>query len=594
MALAATLLYARTVGFGWVYDDQLDVVRNTFVQSLRHLPEILSTTSWTGAAGESHLYRPLALVTYAVNHQISGFQAWSYHLFNVLLHAGVSVLVYRVGRLWGLSAAAAGLGGLLFAVHPVHVEAAAAVFGRKDALAALFTLTMVLAHRRAMTRGGWYAVLSVVAYACAMLSKEVGAVGLALVAVHDWRLESDPRRLAGQRAVGLYVAYALTFLAYLAVRTSVVGGFGVADTSYLDNPLMTATLGPRLLTAVALVGRGVALLAAPIVLSPDYSFDAIPVVRSVLDWRFLATVAGFGMLAWGCTKPAVRRSIVPLGVLWYAITLFLTSNLLVLVGTIFAERLLYLPSVAFCLLVGAGLVWVGRRQRAVAVAVTAALVAVYSVQTLRYSNAWRADIPLFRWAVASVPRSTKAHHKLGEELLRAGYLGEGVREVRLALAIAPENQYAATTLEVARRLINDRYLPASGGNQQEVEPATDPDVLHVLGQLSQQRGALSEAERYWEAAQSTDSTHAESLTDLGLLYLSRSDTARAVQLLERGTAQQPPVAGAWFIMGRIHLARGERGEAGLALRRFLAAAGARYPREVEWARSVLATLGTPP
>jgi hypothetical protein len=586
VALAAAILYARTVGFGWVYDDQLDVVRNTFVQSLRHLPEILSTTSWTGADGESHLYRPFALVTYAVNYRVSSLEPWSYHLFNVLLHAGVSVLVYRVGRLWDLSPTAAGLGGLLFAVHPVHVEAAAAVFGRKDALAALFTLAMVLSHRRAVTRGGWHTVLPVMAYACAMLSKEVGVVGLALVAAHDWRIEPDRRLFKSQRVAGLYVAYALTFLAYLAARTSVVGGFGVSDTSVLDNPLMTATLDTRLLTAITLVGRGVALLAAPIVLSPDYSYDAIPVVRSFLDWRFLATMAGFGVLAWGFTKPAVRRSTLPLGVLWYAITLFLTSNLVVLVGTIFAERLLYLPSVAFCLLAGAGLAWVGRRQRAVAVAVAGGLVVALSVQTLRYSNAWRADIPLFRWAVTSVPRSTKAHHKLGEELLRAGYLGEGVAEVRLALAIAPENRYAAATLEVARRLISERYTEA-------VEPATDPDVLHVLGQLSRERGDVSEAERYWEAALATDSSHAESLTDLSLLYLSRADTARAVQLLEQGAAQQPPVPGAWFVLGRIHLARAQRREAELALRRFLEAAGARYPRQVEWARGVLATLEGP-
>jgi tetratricopeptide (TPR) repeat protein len=194
--------------------------------------------------------------------------------------------------------------------------------------------------------------------------------------------------------------------------------------------------------------------------------------------------------------------------------------------------------------------------------------------------------------VASVPRSAKAHHKLGEELLRAGYLGEGVREVRLALAITPENLYAAETLEVGRRLIADRYLPAAGGNQQAVEPPTDPDELHVLGQLSRERGAFSEAERFWETALSIDSTHAESLADLGLLHLSRADTARAVRVLERGTAQQPTIAGAWFIMGRIHLARGERREAEMALRRFLTAVGPRYPREAEWARSVLAGPGS--
>lgn len=592
VALAALLLYARTVEFGWVYDDYFDVVRNAFVTSLGHLPEMFSTTIWTGAGDENHLYRPLALVTYALNYQVSALQPWSYHLFNVLLHAAVSVLVVRLGRLWGLSAAAAGLGGLLFAAHPVHVEAAAAVFGRKDALAALFTLWMVLSHRRALARGRWRTVLPVVAYAGAMLSKEVGVVGLALVAAHDWVLEPDRERLLrDRRALGLYAAYLLTFLAYLAVRTTVVGGFGVSDTSFLDNPLMTAPLGTRLLTAVALVGRGVALLAAPVVLSPDYSYDAIPVVRSVLDWRFLATLGGIALLGWALLQPAVRRSVLPLALLWYAITLFLTSNLLVLVGTIFAERLLYLPSVAYCLLVGAVLAWLTQRWRWGAAAVSAALLTALAVQTLRYSSAWRADVSLFRWAVASVPRSTKAHHKLGEELVRAGELGEGVRELRLALAIAPENSYAARTLTVARRLVAERYAPT--GDEPAAELPSDPDVLHVLGQLSREQGDLRGAERLWAAALGADSTHAESLTDLSLLFLVRADTARAVTVLERGAAQQPPVFGAWFILGRIHLARGERQEAVRALQRFVAAAGTRYPREVAWARSVLTTLPSP-
>jgi tetratricopeptide (TPR) repeat protein len=588
VALAAVALYARTIGFGWVYDDRLDVVRNTFVQSFAYLPQWFTSTAWAGAAGENFLYRPLALLTYALNYQVSALEPWSYHLVNIVLHAGVSVLVVRVGRMWGLSTMAAGLGGLLFAVHPVHVEVAAAVFGRKDALAALFTLAMVLLHRRAMARGGWTAALPVVAYACAMLSKEAGVVGLALVAVHDWFLEADRGRLLrNQRAAGLYVAYLLTFLVYLLVRTTVVGGIGVADTSFLDNPMVAAGPGARLGTAIVVVGRGVALLAAPLKLSPDYSYDAIPVVQSLFDLRLAATLVALGLLGWVLATGRVRGPVVPLGVLWYAIALFPTSSLLLPVGTIFAERLLYLPSVAACLLTAAGLAWVSRRSRRVALAAAFALVAGLTVQTVRYSSVWREDIPLFRWAVANVPRSTKAHHILGEELLWAGYLGEGVRELDLALAIAPGNKYAASTWAVAERFIADRY--AQGG-EDAVDPPTDPDVLSVLAKLSGDRGDFAQAERYWQAALSLDPLHSHSLAGMGLMHLIRSDTASAIGYLELAVAQELPPANAWFNLGRIHLARGENWPAARALRQFVALAGSRYPSQVQWAEGALATL----
>ncbi len=589
MALAALALYARTVGFGWVYDDQLEIVRNTFIRSFRSLPDMFSTTVWAGSGTESHLYRPLTLVTYATNYHISKLQPWSYHLVNILLHAGASVLVYQVGRLWRLSAAAAGLGGLLFALHPVHVEAVAAVFGRKDLLTAVFTLAMMLSHRTALARGGWRMLIPGLAYAGAMLSKEVGVVGLLLVAAQDWHLEGDPRRLVRRRRViGLYYAYLLTLLLYLLARTSVVTGLGVPDTSFLDNPLVAASPAARLGTAIVVIGRGLALLAAPLTLSPDYSYDAIPLVRSALDWRLLATLGVLGLTGWSLTIRRVRRSVVPLGLLWYGIALFPASNLLVLVGTVFGERLLYLPSVAFCLLAGAGLRWLSRRHRPLAVVGTSVLLAAGCVQTVRYTGAWRDDISLFEWAVTAVPRSTKAHHKLGEELLRDGRLGEALRSLNRALAIAPENEFAVATLAVARRHVADRYWRPAPGGGEAAAPAADPDVLSVLGQISHASGAVAEAERYWQAALAADPEHPESLAGLGLVGLTQGDTTRAISYFEQAVRRQPSLASAWFELGRVHLARGARAEAIRALRHFVETAGFRYPQQqLEWARGVL-------
>ncbi|MFC1661452.1 tetratricopeptide repeat protein [Gemmatimonadota bacterium] len=596
IALVAGALFARTFGFGWIYDDQLEIVRNTLVHTLERIPEIFTSTVWAGSGMETYLYRPLALVTYALNHQISGLDPWSYHLVNIFLHAAVSVLVFRVGRLWGLTTVAAGVGGLLFALHPVHVEVAAAVFGRKDLLAAFFTLSVILTHRSALARGGWLVVLPVVAYGAALFSKEVGAVAFGLVVAHDFLLEPGRRKLLrNPRVPRLYIAYLGTALLYLLLRNHVTGGVGVPQTSFFDNPLVGADLFSRVATALVIVGKGVFLLAVPVTLSPDYSFDAIPLVESFLDVRFVFLLAASGGLAWWVVARRRTGGLVVLALAWYAITLLPGSNLLVTVGTIFGERLLYLPSVSFCLLAGAGVGWLSRHHVRVVLVGTALWAAGLAVQTVRYVGAWDNDIRLFQWAVAHVPESTKAHHKLGEELLRVGRLGDAVRSLRTALEIAPENEFAAVTMALAKRQISERYLPPATEREEAGGPLpprspSDPDLLYVLGLVSQERGDLEEAEAYLHAVLDNDGEHPEALGALGLLRALQADTANALSYLLRAVESKPSLANAWFNLGRLHLARGDVQEAGEALQQFLAHGGSRYPDQAEWARGTLAEL----
>jgi len=449
----AVLVFLRTVWYGWTYDDEVVIVANEHLRSLGNLGTIFSSTAWAGSGIETYLYRPLTIASFALNYAIAGLSPWSWHLVNVLLHGLVSVLVYRLGRAWGLEAGAAGLGALLFAVHPIHVSVVAGAVGRQDLLAAAFTLWMLLAHRRAADRGGWRMAIPVFAYAGALLTKEVGAVALGLVALQDW-FRTHPgsrlRLLRERRTVILYSAYLFTLAAYLAVRTHVAGGLGVLGTHPLDNPLVAVSYGTRLLTAVALIGKGLLLLAAPFRQSPDYSYNAIPLATAFDDWRVLATLATLAAVVW--LAIAKRRSdpYVALGAWWYAIALFPTSNLVFAIGTIFGERLLYVPSVAFCLLAGAALTSPRGRLRRAATAGAAIAMIGLTALTVRYTAAWRSNVTLFEWAVRVEPNSTKAHHKLGEVYYREGRTAAAIRELERALAIAPGNIFAAQTLAAIR------------------------------------------------------------------------------------------------------------------------------------------------
>ena len=587
--LVSLSLYVRTVGFGWVYDDQMEIVLNRFVHSLKNLPLLFSTTVWAGSGMETYLYRPLPLASYALNHLVSGMAPWSYHLVNVVLFAGISLMVVRLARLWGLSVAAAGLAGCLFALHPIHVEVVAPVFGRKDLLATFFLLAMVLLHHRAAKEGGWRSVLPILAYAGAVFSKEVGVVGLALVAFQDGLLVRDRRALmedAGRARQ--YVGYVAVLLVYVLVRNRITGGVGVPDTFYMDNPLVQAPVLVRWATALVVIGKGLALHVLPLSQSPDYSFNAIPLVQSPLDPRLLGTLGALALLAWGLTRGKGKPALL-LAAAWYALALLPTANLLVLVGTIFGERLLFLPSVGFSVAAG----FAGHRllsRTPWALVPLAGWAALLATETIRYSGVWDNDIALFQAAVDAVPGSTKAHHKLGEELLRAGRLGASLPHLREALRIAPDNEFAVITLGQAREQVARRYLPVDPAASVPADVPEDPEILYTLGDLSRQRGDMVGAESYWKRSLEKDPAHAPALADLGLLALTRGDTARAERLLRAAVEEEPRLARAWYNLGRIHLARGDVAAAREALTRFIERARNRFPRQVAWARRVLAGL----
>ncbi|MGM0670101.1 MAG: tetratricopeptide repeat protein, partial [Gemmatimonadota bacterium] len=305
--------------------------------------------------------------------------------------------------------------------------------------------------------------------------------------------------------------------------------------------------------------------------------------------RLLGTLGILALLTWaGLTRGRGKPALLLAGV-WYALTLLPTANLLVLVGTIFGERLLFLPSVAFSVAAGFAGYWL-LRKTPWALVPLAGWATLLTIQTIRYTGAWDNDVALFQAAVAAVPGSTKAQHKLGEELLRAGKLGASLPHLREALRIAPDNEFAVITLGQAREEVARRYLPAGAGSTIPTDVPEDPEILYTLGDLSRQRGDMPGAERYWIRALEENPAHAPALADMGLLTLTRGDTARAERHLQAAVEEEPGLARAWYNLGRIHLARGNVAAARNALTRFVEQARNRFPQQVAWARQILVRL----
>jgi hypothetical protein len=390
---AAVALYLPTLWYGFVQDDRAIIAANPAAQSIGRALRAFDQPYWPPESGAG-LYRPATILSYAVDWSLSGGRPGWLHLMNALWHGLAAVLLMLIVARWlpPLGAAAA---GLIFAWHPVHVEAVASLVGRAELLAAVGILGAVLAARR-----GWW-VGAVVCAALAMLSKEHGVIAGVAILLDNWLYGS------GRRAypVGLWIALAAVTAGFVAAWLA-IGRAGASDVAavFIGRGAMA-----RLAVALPAAARAAELLIWPAALSADYGPQVIPARTSF-------------SLAAGCGAAAVIA--VPLLVVWcrrrapaIAFTAALaacsylpTSNLLFPSGVVLAERNLYLAVGVAAALAGTGLGWVasrwGTRPAVAALGIVALPLGLGSLARL---PAWRDNRSQLLTLLTEHPESYRAH-----------------------------------------------------------------------------------------------------------------------------------------------------------------------------------------
>lgn len=380
VAACAGVVHLGALWNGFALDDTPIILANPLV-SQRGAPwAIFASPYWPPAYFPGKMYRPLPVLTYWLDWATAS-AAW-FHAVNLVWHAGASIAVAMLAhRLVGARAAL--VAGLLFAVHPVHVEAVANIVGRAELMAALFATLSVIAalSGRAV---GW----SIAAFAVALLCKENAAVTPALI-VWAWLVGiGRPNRRQAAVFLGSWV---LVATAYVAWRWTILGPYS----RFLDLAPVFVGLTPAqgFYTAVSAFPDFARLLLFPLTLRADYSPLERPAVLSPGDLRLWLGVAV--VAAWALALVAAHRrgrAVEALGLGWVAIALLPVANLLKQIGVLVAERTLYLPSVGIVVAAAAALVRI-RTPRTFAV-VVALLVAAGALRSAIRVPVWRDDLRL--------------------------------------------------------------------------------------------------------------------------------------------------------------------------------------------------------
>jgi protein O-mannosyl-transferase len=423
---------------GFAFDDTAIIVEDTRFRSIQSLGHVFTHTYWMPQYGGS-LYRPLTTLGFALQWMMGHGSPLPFHIVSILLYAAVSVAVFGLARQL-FDDTSAFVAGAIFAVHPVHVEAVANVVGQAELGAAFCVITamsLYIRWSRTTGIGARQVILLCGLFLSGLMFKEHAVVlpGL-IVAAEILTLGSNEtfkKRI--RRLAPLIISLTLTAAVFVAARTVIVGTVGEAleATVFLNQPFSV-----RALTMIPVVLEWIRLFVWPASLSADYSPPRIDVLHSFT----FAMIPALAVVAASIAIAVERRRQYPsatFALAWLGITLLIPSNLIVVTGVSLAERMLFLPSVAVAMLLGAGLVALARNaspslRRSMAYAIALVIVAGIARSSTR-NPVWRDDLTLFRQTAEDVPNSSKAHEMLGDVLMSQGKR-EGIIEMEVGVKLA--------------------------------------------------------------------------------------------------------------------------------------------------------------
>ncbi len=409
----AVLLFLPTMRYGWVQDDRAIIELNLAVHSIPAALRAVDKAYWP-APSHAEFYRPLTILSYAVDWQLAGGRPGWFHGVNTLLHAAAAVLVVLVLARW-LPGAAAVAAGLFYAVHPVHVEGVASLVSRAELLVAVGLLAAVLAARR-----GWWTV-AIICAAVAMFSKEHGVITGVVILLDNWLQPAEQRRWY---PTPFYAGLGFLTAGYL-LGWAVVGRHALADVA---PPFLGASVGGRLALALPAVLRAARLLVWPLDLSADYGPQVIPVRggASLAAAGGVLVVASVLYLVLWCRY---RAPPVTFAAAVGALAYLPTSNLLFPSGVVLAERNLYLPVLLIAAGAGLGAAWArqrwGARRMWVGGAVLLIALAARSAARL---PAWKSNKDFLLRTLQEHPESYRAHQWAAAVLAGLGDTAAARRE----------------------------------------------------------------------------------------------------------------------------------------------------------------------
>lgn len=421
------LLYSNTINYGYVLDDFSVIKENNVVQKGFEGISTIWKTHYRHGYGYQNatLYRPLPLSLFAVQWELSPDNPRLGHICNVLLFTllGIVIYLFLLKLLGKEKMLIAFLSTLLFIAHPIHTEVVANIKSVDDIMAMLFVFISLLLFLRTLEKPSLLTTLtSLLFFQLAFFSKESTVTFLVIIPVLLILLKQYT--ISG--AIKKTLPFIIPFVIYMIARFNALGSLSGDQTiAKIDNLLLTAPNWIiKFATAIKIMGLYLWKLILPHPLMNDYSLNQIQLSSFTDIWVWLSIIA-YSSLVFLFFKFIKNTPLISFSIAFYLIGMFLYSNLVFTIGTSFGERLLFIPSLGFCIVV-AFLInslfknpdMLTLKSATKPLLLSAVIISIYSFKTIDRNKAWESNFSLYETDVANCPNSARCQYYYGLGLMK--------------------------------------------------------------------------------------------------------------------------------------------------------------------------------
>lgn len=570
-AALGVLLYVNTFGHIYCLDDYSVIKENWVTKGgLKNIGLMFSTEYRFGAWNSpGSLYRPLSLLIFSLQWQLSPDNPAVGHIMNALVYGLSGWVLWITWRriLAGYPPILPALATLLFMAHPVHTEVVANIKSLDEILALLFSTTALYCIWRyfEQNKNKWL-IWAVLSYTLGLFSKESSITYLAVFPLTIWFF-TDKKLSENLRISGLFLIPALIFL---LIRHQVLSAQPYQEIySALDNFIVAVKddASKRLASAFMMCGYYLKTLVFPHPLISDLGYPQMKPV-SFADWRALGGFLAYaGMFIWALLNIG-KKHVLAYAILFYLISFSLFSNVLMLIGTSYGERVLYTPSFGFAL----ALAWLLTRlsgarpsadtplaaqlanpggKGALVWGIAGAILLAYSVKTVLRNPAWYTSYTLYKADIPHSPNCAKLNYHLGIETIKEGmveetgqvtdttWVNKAIDYYSRAIELFPQyhDAYGSRGLAYFRL---QKYDQAYSDYQQALKHRPNDDkVLSNMGFIYFLRNQLDSAEVVYRKSVALNPRFIDARRNLGAVLAMKKQFPAAIEQWQEGLIYEP-------------------------------------------------------
>jgi len=475
--------YGNTILNEYALDDAIVITQNDFTQKgIAGIPEIFSNELFTGffkvkkdlvAGGR---YRPLSMVTFAIEVELFGLNPHISHFINVLLFAFLCIILYTVLSKLLLNIFPANswknhipfLATLLYLAHPIHTEVVANIKGRDEIMSLLGSLMAFYYILKLLeTKHIKFYIFTFLSYILAMFSKEIAATFILTIPLALWFFTNKKFKEIILAIIPLIFAAFIYFI----VRQQVISAEGIKTVPELMNDsFLEMNASQKYATITYTMFLYIKLLFFPHPLTYDYYPYHIPIIewKQIEAWGSLLFIIFLALIT---IKYLPRKHILSFSILFYAISLTPVSNILFPVGVFMNERFVFVASIGFSLISAyffKEYLYKWLKSEKVVISIFILIMILYAVKTISRNTAWKNDFTLFTTDVKVSVNGAKSNcsaggklieeaTKKGNEHLRNDYLKLAIKYLNHSLKIHPTYGDALLLLGNAYYEYNKNY-----------------------------------------------------------------------------------------------------------------------------------------